>query len=148
MKFPPFTLVPQLDRSPQWVAFAQTLPGKLMMVTSFAGLLFLHDTTFWWLISLYLLAFSLWPQHRWQILLASTWSFLLVGPTDFHWGRINLLFSAADIPWQCHLQEKDAQDCAQLDEPDHGLADARASLPPSCAHLNTSSPGSGGRGGY
>jgi hypothetical protein len=100
MKVPHFTLVPQLDRSPLWVAFAQTLPGKLTLVISFAGLLFLHGIFLWWLISIYLLTFSLWPRHRWQILFTATWSFLLVGPNDFQWERINTLFREAGITWQ------------------------------------------------
>ncbi len=100
MKLPSFTLVPQLDRSPRWVAFAQTVPGKLCLVTAFSGLLFLHGISLWWLISLYLLAFSLWPERRWPILFAATWSFLLVGTTDFDWERISALFRKAGIPWQ------------------------------------------------
>jgi hypothetical protein len=100
MNLSSLTLVPQLDRSPRWVAFAQTIPGKLCLVAAFAGMLFLHDVVLWWLISLYLTAFSLWPQHRWQILLAATWSYLLVGPTDFNWERINGLFRGAGITWQ------------------------------------------------
>jgi hypothetical protein len=94
------TLVPQLDRSPRWVAFAQTMAGKFALVALFAPLLLLHDISLWWLISLYLLAFSLWPERRWQILFAATWSFLLVGPTGFHWERINELFREAGITWQ------------------------------------------------
>ena len=94
------TLVPQLDRSPRWVAFAQTAAGKFTLVALFAPLLLLHDISLWWLISLYLLAFSLWPERRWQILFAATWSFLLVGPTGFHWERINELFREAGITWQ------------------------------------------------
>ena len=100
MKLPSFTLVPQLDRSPRWVAFAQTVPGKLCLVTAFSGLLFLHGMSLWWLVSLYLLAFSLWPERRWPILFAATWSFLLVGTADFNWERISALFRKAGIPWQ------------------------------------------------
>lgn len=100
MSFKEFTLVPQLDHSPRLVAFAQTAPGKLTLVALFAPLLFLHGISLWWLISIYLVAFSLWPGRRWQILLAATWSFLLVGPTDFHWERISELLRGADIPWQ------------------------------------------------
>jgi hypothetical protein len=100
MNLPSFTLVPQLDKSTRWVAFAQTLPGRLFLVALFAGMLFLHDIPLWWLVSLYLVAFSLWPRQRWQVLLAATWSFLLVGPTDFHWERINALFSKAGITWR------------------------------------------------
>ncbi len=93
-------LVPQLERSPKWVAFAQTLPGKLCLVGSFAALLFLHDLYLWWLFSLYLLTFSLWPRYRWKILFAATWSFLLLGTSSFDWERINLLFREAGIHWQ------------------------------------------------
>lgn len=93
-------LVPQLDRSPCWIAFAQTIPGKLSLIAAFAGLLFLHETPYWWCVSLYLLAFSLWPSYRWQILIASTWSFLLITPNGFYWERINILFSEAGIKWQ------------------------------------------------
>ena len=100
MKIPKLTLVPQLDRSPRWVAFAQTIQGRLGIVAAFAGLLFLHETFLWWLISLYLLIFSLLPKYRWQILLAATWSFLLVGPTDFHWERVNALLRGAGSTWQ------------------------------------------------
>jgi hypothetical protein len=100
MKLTSLTLVPQLDRSPRWVAFAQTIPGKLALVTSFAGLLFLHDIFLWWFISLYLLIFSLWPRHRWKILFAATWSFLLLGRTSFEWERINALFRETGITWQ------------------------------------------------
>jgi hypothetical protein len=100
MKLSSVRLVPQLDRSPRWVAFAQTVPGKLTIVTLFAPLLLLHGLSLWWLISLYLFAFSLWPERRWQILLVATWSFLLVGPTDFKWQRISALFREAGITWQ------------------------------------------------
>jgi hypothetical protein len=100
MNLSSFTLVPQLDRSPRWVTFAQTLPGKLALVSSFAGLLFVHGNSLWWLISLYLLIFSLLPQLRWQILLVATWTFLLFVPTGFHWEHINTLFRNAAIPWQ------------------------------------------------
>lgn len=100
MKLHSVRLVPQLDRCPRLVAFAQTVPGKLTIVTLFAPLLLLHGLSLWWLISLYLIAFSLFPRYRWQILLVSTWSFLLVGPTDFHWERISALFSGAGITWQ------------------------------------------------
>ena len=100
MNWPSVRLVPQLDRSPRWVAFAQTVPGKLALVTSFSGLLFLHDSSRWWLISLYLLIFSLWPRHRWKILFAATWSLLLLGFTPFEWQYINALFLEAGISWQ------------------------------------------------
>jgi hypothetical protein len=100
MKTPSIKLVPQLDRSPTCVAFAQTVPGKLCIVAVFAGLAFLHGIDFWWLISLYLVAFSLWPRYRWQILLPATWLFLLVGPARFDWKDINTLFLESGIAWQ------------------------------------------------
>lgn len=100
MTFMSFSLVPQIDRSTRWINFAQTLLGSVFTVALFALLLFLHGISLWWLISLYLLTFSLWPAQRWTILLAATWSFLLVGPTDFKWHRINALFREAGINWQ------------------------------------------------
>ena len=100
MKTFKLTLVPQLDRSPRCVAFAETIPGKLTLLGCFAALLFLHDIALWWIITFYLLIFSLWPQYRWYILLAATWSFLLVGPHDFQWHRVSELFTKANIAWQ------------------------------------------------
>lgn len=100
MKTFPFTLVPQLDRYPRFVVFAETVPGKLTLLACFAALLFLHDIPLWWIITFYLFFFSLWPKHRWHILLAATWSFLLIGPNDFQWHRVSELFTEANIAWQ------------------------------------------------
>ncbi|PLX93581.1 MAG: hypothetical protein C0621_07165 [Desulfuromonas sp.] len=102
MTQPRFLLVPQLDLDEKWVALAQTFPGKFLLVAGFSGLLFLHEISYWWLLSIYLLAFSAWPEKRWGVLFAATWSFLLVGPTDFHWERISHLFISAGIPWEIH----------------------------------------------
>ena len=100
MKQPRFSLVPQLDHSQRWVSFAQTLTGTLVIIALFACLLFLHSVSLWWLISLYLLAFSLWPGQRWPILLLSTLSFLLIGPIDIRWDRITAIFSEAGMSWK------------------------------------------------
>ena len=100
MKWPSMTLVPQLDRSPRWVAFAQTLSGKMTLVAAFGALLYLHSVYLWWLFAVYLLAFSLWPHQRWKILLAATWSYLFIAPTNLKWSNFNVLFRQSGLNWQ------------------------------------------------
>lgn len=78
------TVVPPLDRFPRLISFAQTAVGKLVVLAVYAGLLMLHEKS-WWLdmvIILGLMTFL--PAYRRELLLGGT-LYWLAKYTLFDW---------------------------------------------------------------
>jgi hypothetical protein len=94
-----FKLVPQLDRSPAIVSFAQRPFGKIALVASFSLFLFLLGRVELPVITCALLLFSFFPQHRRVVLTGATLSFLLFNFTDFYWGQVTRILTDANIPY-------------------------------------------------
>lgn len=81
-------IVPQLDRSPRLVSFAQTAPGKLLLLAAFACGLAINKAEWWPEIVAALACITFWPARRrlltsvaalcWMLLHASwiNWPFL------------------------------------------------------------------------
>jgi len=85
MKLSTFTLVPQFDRSHWCVHFAQTVPGKFLLVLSFATLLFLTGYGHIPIAALFVAAITFMPRYRRYILVIASLSYLAIGFTPFGW---------------------------------------------------------------
>jgi len=90
------TVVPPLDRSPRIVAFAQTVPGKLVLLAVYGFLLQLHGKG-WWLDMLVILtAMTFFPGRRRLLLWVGT-LFWLAKYTLFEWHVLNEVISAQGV---------------------------------------------------
>ncbi|NND45933.1 MAG: hypothetical protein HKN58_11470 [Xanthomonadales bacterium] len=83
-------LIPPIDQYEKVVAFAQTVAGRIVLIAVFAGGLALHGRGWWAEASVILLAMSLLPDYRRQLLLIGT-LYWLWQHTPFNWLLITRL---------------------------------------------------------
>jgi hypothetical protein len=85
-----FTLIPQLETYPRLVLFAQSVPGKLCVLATFALGLFLHGKPWWLELTAILAALTFWPTQRrnWIVAGSLWWTFRHTG---FHWSTVHAI---------------------------------------------------------
>ncbi|MEN8136243.1 MAG: hypothetical protein ABFS18_12020 [Thermodesulfobacteriota bacterium] len=84
-----FTLVPQLDRYPWLVEFAQTIVGRLVVLAIFSGLIFFFWPLWGHYIGLCLFFCIFLPQYRHVILVVASLGAVFLGRTYMEWNFIN-----------------------------------------------------------
>jgi hypothetical protein len=82
-----FALVPRLETYPRLVRFAQTAPGKLVVLGLFACGLWMHGRPWWLEMSGILALLSFFPTKRRWLLFAGT-SYWVFAHSSFHWSVV------------------------------------------------------------
>ncbi len=81
-------LVPELDKSPALLAFAQTLPGQGALLISFQLLLFVMGVPWHTEITLILFMVTIWPERRMLLIFVATTLWWLLGNSDLPWSTL------------------------------------------------------------